>query len=439
MKKMKLFALATGLAAMTLLAACSKKQETPTTTAVAQTTAAVETIQEEEQENIEESESTSEKELKVVDYCLYEDEYKDDVDNHYHYFYRLPYIEGDTPYIQEINAAIKEIDNEQIQPQLKEMEDGYSLYLIECNYFVGHKDDITSVFLKISTDYDDVILYCWNLHNDGTIAENKEIFEAYALTSDEFVETARELAEEYVNYGTTSEEFKRLHDMTLESVHENMPVFIGENQGLNCIIGVYTPAGGGYYEEVCEIPGTANEEDDPGCGDESGSYVDEDGNTTIIGTYYYHLTPLANDEESGNPKEWELKIEAGINQTIPISIDEGSNYYPPDGTGVMYEVDANFDGKMDLMIYRGSFGAQSVAYYDCYLNRDDHFERVNGFDEIPEPVIDDENKVILGHIRDGAECYYEYEYQIEGKKAVEISETIFKYDEEEQGYLPSKE
>jgi len=66
----------------------------------------------------------------------------------------------------------------------------------------------------------------------------------------------------------------------------------------------------------------------------------------------------------------------------------------------IYEADANFDGKADILIHLGRFGAQGLILYSCYLQHDSGFEKYENFSEISNPIIKSENKIILSSWRE---------------------------------------
>ena len=75
------------------------------------------------------------------------------------------------------------------------------------------------------------------------------------------------------------------------------------------------------------------------------------------------------------------------------------------------ELDANFDGKTDILFHLGHFGAQGLERYACFLRTDDAFMENQSFSEIPNPVVDAKNQVILGSSRDGAALYEYYMFK----------------------------
>jgi len=66
------------------------------------------------------------------------------------------------------------------------------------------------------------------------------------------------------------------------------------------------------------------------------------------------------------------------------------------------EVDVDFDGQSDLLIWMGGFGIQGAGRFDAFLQRDDGFVRAASFSEIMNPMINHENQSISASWRDGA-------------------------------------
>jgi len=67
------------------------------------------------------------------------------------------------------------------------------------------------------------------------------------------------------------------------------------------------------------------------------------------------------------------------------------------------EVDVDFDGHSDLLIWLGAFGNQGASMYDAFLQRDDEFVHTPSFaNNIMNPMINYENQSISAHWRSGA-------------------------------------
>ena len=137
--------------------------------------------------------------------------------------------------------------------------------------------------------------------------------------------------------------------------------------------------------------------------------------------------------------EWTLEVTGGegIKETLIASVDETSIYFPT-ADGIFHETDVNFDGHPDVLLFRGALGAQGIDFYDCWISDGSRLVRCEGFEEIPDPYVDTENKLIYGHVRDGAAAYYDLQYRVDGTKVVQTEETRYVYSEEAQDYLPEK-
>ena len=183
------------------------------------------------------------------------------------------------------------------------------------------------------------------------------------------------------------------------------------------------------------------EDYEPYVGEEEGNHLSytplEDGGLKIDGTYSYELRPEGEVTEVGTALDWKIVVTdaEGRTQTIRHSVDEATIYIP-DEYGVLFEDDVNFDGVMDLVLYKGTFGAQGVSYYVAYLADDGRFVNCGGFDEIPDPYPDPESGLVYGHIRDSAASYYELSYRIQNRTAVPVSMNRFVYSEEAGDYVP---
>lgn len=179
--------------------------------------------------------------------------------------------------------------------------------------------------------------------------------------------------------------------------------------------------------------------------DENAEYVSENVENSgsdwgrIEGeTYIYSIDPVEytadNEVSSWNISVWDKKQNSFVG-FIPVEIDEGTNYYPH-ASQLVAEHDANFDGVDDIIVFFGSFGPRSVKYEKCYLVLGGSLVECEDYDEIPEGYTDEETKTIIGNLRDGAEAYETYYYEIQGTKAVLVKTVRFEYDEDAEDYLP---
>ncbi|MBQ6893104.1 MAG: hypothetical protein IJN48_02770 [Clostridia bacterium] len=111
-------------------------------------------------------------------------------------------------------------------------------------------------------------------------------------------------------------------------------------------------------------------------------------------------------------------------QTIRLDRDENVSLIPSVHDMVQL-ADINFDGTNDLCISIGGFGAQGALSYKAYINIDGKYELCEGFDEIPNPALDADNKLILGTSRQNAAQHAYSKYKIDNGKVIELETVIY--------------
>lgn len=75
---------------------------------------------------------------------------------------------------------------------------------------------------------------------------------------------------------------------------------------------------------------------------------------------------------------------------------EEKNYKP------VIETDVNFDGKTDILIFKGNYGNVAYEKYVCYLGTEDGIVYCPSFEDICYPEINEERQFIEGFLRDSA-------------------------------------
>ncbi len=215
------------------------------------------------------SSADEEERLYVYDLCNERGSLEKD-DYTVNYSFRLPEIGGiDTDYIREINEEIADLKTARVDRELEMIENGEAPVIRHAGYSAVTWKDITSVILSIDTPSDETIYRCWNLHKDGTKAENEEILALFGLTEEEFTEKAREALSEMTDWNTDGLEepmrkaLEELREKTLseDNCNAGLPMYITGNHGLGFIGAFYTPAGSGYVETRFAVPGTENRPD----------------------------------------------------------------------------------------------------------------------------------------------------------------------------------
>ena len=112
-------------------------------------------------------------------------------------------------------------------------------------------------------------------------------------------------------------------------------------------------------------------------------------------------------------------------QEFRYDLDEAAGPIPS-VTTLAVEADINFDGRDDLCIFMGYFGAQGVRRYMGYLqNEDGTYSLCKGFEEIPNPVLDTENKVTLASERENASKHWYGKYAFDGETVTCIDELVY--------------
>jgi len=106
---------------------------------------------------------------------------------------------------------------------------------------------------------------------------------------------------------------------------------------------------------------------------------------------------------SGTSIYWEIIVlrNGEMIQRIRHDWSQGA-HLPPLASDLVLEIDVDFDGNNDLLVWRGRFGAQGSASYDLYIQYDGNFIHIPSFADIPNPRIDPENQVILGSWRNSS-------------------------------------
>ena len=163
-----------------------------------------------------------------------------------------------------------------------------------------------------------------------------------------------------------------------------------------------------------------------------------DGGASIVNEYTVTVRPAENAVIGGDGecRRWNVTVEGegGVKGEFKAEVPEDSPY-APDASGVVYEEDVNLDGLMDLVVFAGILDARGTASYACYLREGKGFVRCSGYEDIPDPFVDEETGHIWGILRDGADAYYELEYEMKDHEVKQVSERHYVYDEAQGEYV----
>ena len=199
------------------------------------------------------------KAVTVTDLFRFQGTYKDPNGYDIHYSYVLPKVDGpDTDYIYDINAKVAAMNDDYVQPAIKDMEKGRSLGWGKVEYVSGTAGSITTIMMTWSNAYDNIPLYAtWIIGPDGRQAEASELFAAKGVTSDQVLEKVRELLGELAtnDYDAIEQALgKEFADETREcdektmsdaNINTHMPYYINEDGHLAVVAIHYVVAGGG--------------------------------------------------------------------------------------------------------------------------------------------------------------------------------------------------
>ena len=167
--------------------------------------------------------------------------------------------------------------------------------------------------------------------------------------------------------------------------------------------------------------------------------VEELAETELIETdlHTYKATMYRN-AETERIIRWEVEIYNGdeLFQTIYYDHDENVGCIP-DLYKLIWEEDVNFDGEKDILVWQGHYGTHGDLAYRCYLANGygGLYEFRPEFQEIPNPKVDKEQKLIYGICRGSASVYYDYFYRYDGNTFVLAQRNIYAWDDASEKHL----
>ena len=130
-----------------------------------------------------------------------------------------------------------------------------------------------------------------------------------------------------------------------------------------------------------------------------------ESSTASFDLVLYRMVSFENNVNFFHHEYWEIVIlQNGIFRDVirhyPHSF--GRSLVNPYSMLSIMEIDVDFDGHPDLLIWLGSFGNQGAGRYDAFLQRDGEFVHTPRFAEIMNPMINHENQSISASWRGGA-------------------------------------
>ena len=166
--------------------------------------------------------------------------------------------------------------------------------------------------------------------------------------------------------------------------------------------------------------------------------VEELAETEIIETdlHTYKATMYRNTETERIIR-WEVEVYNGdeLFQTIYYDHDENVGCIP-DLYKLIWEEDVNFDGTKDILVWQGHYGTHGDLAYRCYLANGygGLYQFCPEFQEIPNPKVDKEQKLICGWNRSGG-TYDDTFYRYDGNTFVLTRRDMYVWDDASEKHL----
>ena len=127
---------------------------------------------------------------------------------------------------------------------------------------------------------------------------------------------------------------------------------------------------------------------------------------TTGSTFDYAVYEMKSFDESGSDRAiyWVVVVikDGEVFEVLRQNLDKYAVLPYPHVKRMVLEVDVDFDGNNDVLIWLGRFGTQAAVRYACYLQRDRELEECPSFSYIPNPAVDAQGKVILSCWREWA-------------------------------------
>lgn len=156
----------------------------------------------------------------------------------------------------------------------------------------------------------------------------------------------------------------------------------------------------------------------------------------IVGEEYVYSIEENREEESKKILGWEIQIYDDNSLTQKIELNKESVISQvPDLDEIIWEADVNFDGKKDLLIFKGYYDSEESKRYECYIADECGFKYCSGFSMIQNPEIDEANKLIIGEFYHHQNSYSKRFYRYNEGTFEMVQEDLYKYEEETKEYV----
>ena len=186
-------------------------------------------------------------------------EYTDALGNRYLYTYSLPVVSGSAEDSAAVNAALDEVFETYIAPDLQHMNAGHSLVTTYAAWRTAEYNGITSLIVCLKNTWDNCMYYVYSFTAEGKQATNTDLFAALGISGEEFTASASKKMSDYLGVEGAedrSEEIRasleenRQKTLSPENCNTELPIYI-TSYGTVCFVGrVYIPAGAGYCDHL---------------------------------------------------------------------------------------------------------------------------------------------------------------------------------------------
>lgn len=129
--------------------------------------------------------------------------------------------------------------------------------------------------------------------------------------------------------------------------------------------------------------------------------------------YVYYIFQYKIEEEETFAMEFHIVVlnDNKYLTTLSVTDEERGGPYA-EIYNLILEIDVNFNGKKDTLLWLGHFGNQGLLRYKCYLSTDTNLELFPSFSDIANPSIINETETIGSNWRNSATshgwAYYKY-------------------------------
>lgn len=211
--------------------------------------------------------------------------------------------------------------------------------------------------------------------------------------------------------------------LTYETDEKGRYYIGGKSAGLYFKYGIYINE---YTKDVIEIDNAIAE-----LGDNTEVVYRE---YTIQGEKYDYKIEALYDVELDDESGWDISVYDGDTLIQKIHQDFAYSMWVHAEEHI-YEADANFDGRMDLIVRNGLEDVGDNFHSNCYIgNADGTFTECESFLDIKSPWIDEENQAVCDY-NPGETYHIEQVYQYDGKEFVIVKTNHYYKDPDTQEWI----